>query len=99
MPEPSRIVFILAPAMCALGAAAIAQQSEDAGSSVAPSSVYIEFATLPQSVGGDSETASFPPVDDAEAVRFLFGGNPACGPDAGPCSEANGSPGCDDTAC
>ncbi|MCA9292171.1 MAG: hypothetical protein KDA25_13645 [Phycisphaerales bacterium] len=27
------------------------------------------------------------------------GGNPACGPDAGPCDIANGTPGCDDVDC
>ncbi len=29
----------------------------------------------------------------------LAGGNPACTPDAGPCGEANGTPGCDDIEC
>ncbi|MCH8852050.1 MAG: hypothetical protein IID41_05295 [Planctomycetes bacterium] len=88
MPEPSRIMFILAPAICALAAASIAQHPEEAGLSVVPSSVDTEFSGLTQSV-----------ADDPKAVRFVSGGNSACGPDAGPCSEANGSPGCEDTEC
>ena len=28
-----------------------------------------------------------------------MGGNPACGPGAGPCSQANGSPGCENIEC
>ncbi|MCH8880450.1 MAG: hypothetical protein IID34_11270 [Planctomycetes bacterium] len=99
MPELSRIMFILTPAMCVLAAAVIAQQSEEARSSVVPSNGYTEFATLPESSGGEFEAAFLPLADDSEAARFASGGNPACGPDAGPCSEANGTPGCDDTEC
>ncbi len=99
MPKPSRIVFILAPVMCVLVAAAFAQQSEKAGSSVVPSSVFAEFAAQPVSGRGEPEAASPSLVDGPEAVRSVSGGNPACGPGAGPCSEANGSPGCDDTEC
>ena len=32
-------------------------------------------------------------------ARFSMGGHPACGPGAGPCSESNGTPGCDDVEC
>ncbi len=40
---------------------------------------------------------------DVQAVqpsaRFVMGGDPACGPGAGPCSESNGTPGCEHVEC